>query len=184
MLPLWLKLCIWIGVGGLAMAAMEPWSKIVHGRLWHRKLWSVHYTHHVVPRRGFEWNDLLASSHVPVAIALIYYASVTESSVSREIILAIGMGMTAFGAIYAIFHEGVCHERLPVSFLLRWKWVQEIRKAHLVHHHTDGPPYGLMLGRRELETFRRSGVTLSDEGRRPEVVAREKARALSGSSER
>ena len=171
------RILIWIGSALLTAAAMEPWSRIVHSRVWHRKLWNVHLSHHVVPRSGFEWNDLLAMSHAPVSAFLIVYGCEAAPSVHREIALGIGAGMALFGLLYLTFHDGVCHDRFPVQFLRRWDWVERIRKAHLTHHHTDGPPYGLFLGSRELQRFKDSGLTLSAEGRRPEVVSREKSRA-------
>ncbi|MGB0638037.1 MAG: beta-carotene hydroxylase [Myxococcota bacterium] len=176
MLPLLVKVSIWIIVGIAVAALMEPWSKIVHGKVWHRQLWGVHRSHHVVPRQGFETNDLLAMTHAPIAIALILYGCIADPSVHREIAYAIGLGMTAFGILYTVFHEGVCHERLPVAGLRRWTWVENLRKAHMIHHHTDGPPYGLFLGQRELEVFKLSGLSIPAEGRRPEVVEREASR--------
>ena len=158
--------------------AMEPWSRIIHGNVWHKRLWNVHHSHHEVPRSGFEWNDLLAMSHAPISMALIIYGCEASPSLGREIAFGVGLGMAAFGALYLTFHDGVCHERFPVGFLRKWKWVERLRKAHLTHHHTDGPPYGLFLGHGELAQFRASGKVLSDLGRRPEVIDREKSRAV------
>jgi beta-carotene 3-hydroxylase len=157
--------------------AMEPWSRIIHGNVWHKRMWNVHHSHHKVPRTGFEWNDLLAMSHAPFSMALIIYGCEASPSFGREIAFGVGLGMAAFGALYITFHDGVCHERFPVGFLRKWHWVERLRKAHLTHHHTDGPPYGLFLGHGELAQFRESGKVLADLGRRSEVIERERSRA-------
>jgi beta-carotene 3-hydroxylase len=47
------------------------------------------------------------------------------------------------------------HERLPMRSLLALRIFRRIRGAHLVHHRTGGPPYGLFLGPRELTRHRR-----------------------------
>ena len=43
------------------------------------------------------------------------------------------------------------HERLPVGFLLRFRWFRRIQGAHKRHHIKGTYPYGLFLGPQELQ---------------------------------
>jgi beta-carotene 3-hydroxylase len=58
--------------------------------------------------------------------------------------------MTLFGLSYLLVHDGLVHERLPMQFLLRWRYFRRLRGAHLHHHRFHGVPYGLFLGPEEL----------------------------------
>lgn len=141
------KLGIWFAVGLPTVVFMEFWSAILHGKIWHGALWSVHESHHA-PDAGSKWerNDILSVTHAPIAIALILYGCVGPIGVAREVCYGIGMGMTAFGIAYIVVHDGLIHGRLPVARLARFGYLRRVRNAHLVHHRTDGAPFGLFLG--------------------------------------
>lgn len=139
----------------LVAMLMEPWARLLHGKVWHRWLFSVHRSHHE-PRLGrFERNDALSILHAPIAIVLIAVGCQLQGLV-RALLVGAGAGMTLFGLGYFIVHDGLVHERLPVSRLLRSRIFRRIRGAHLVHHRTGGPPFGLFLGFRELRRFQRA----------------------------
>ena len=130
-------------------AAMEPWARLLHGRVWHHALWRIHRSHHSHRRGRFEANDALSAAHAPIATALIMLGCNLHGSASA-ISIGIGAGMTAFGVSYVIVHDGLVHGRLPVAFLSRFAWLRRIRDAHRIHHARGAAPYGLFLGPREL----------------------------------
>lgn len=141
-----LSLVLWIVTALAAFAAMEGWAAFLHGKVWHRALWSVHRSHHTKRRGLFERNDALSFLHAPIAAGLILYGCVGVPGPLREAAFGFGLGMTAFGVAYVLVHDGLVHRRLPVSGLARIPYLARVRDAHRVHHSTGGPPYGLFLG--------------------------------------
>lgn len=149
---------VWIPVALVVAVAMDVWAALLHGNVWHGWLWAIHRSHHAPhpgsgPRPRLEANDALSLLHAPLAIALIVVGCVAEPTVGREIAFGAGVGMSAFGLGYLIVHDGLCHGRLPVGFLLRLRMVRGIVRAHRVHHTgtAGGAPFGFFFGVRELE---------------------------------
>lgn len=143
---------VWLPCAAVAAVAMDHWAALLHGRVWHGRLWFVHRSHHE-PRPGaFERNDWLSLLHAPVAIALVLFGCSADPSVLREVAFGAGVGMTAFGLAYLVVHDGLAHGRLPVGALARVHWLRRIAGAHRVHHDggAGGAPYGLFTGPREL----------------------------------
>ena len=135
----------------VTFALMEPWAAILHGRVWHGVLYVLHRSHHV-PRAGrFEANDLLSAAHAPIAIAMILWGCLHTDAASSIPLRGVGIGMTLFGLSYSLVHDGLVHERLPVAWLARWRWLARVRAAHRVHHERGEAPFGLFLGPQELK---------------------------------
>ncbi|TNE92216.1 MAG: beta-carotene hydroxylase [Deltaproteobacteria bacterium] len=149
---------VWITVAVLTAVLMEPWAAFVHRVLWHGPLWSWHESHHVETEGWFEANDTFALMHAIPAIVLIVGGCEWQgSALAANVAFGVGIGMTMFGASYALVHDGLVHERLPVKFLLRWRWFRRIRGAHRRHHTGGGYPYGLFWGPTELQDAVRRG---------------------------
>jgi beta-carotene 3-hydroxylase len=148
-----LDIVVFVVVTLLIAAAMEPWARLLHGRVWHRWLWSIHRSHHE-PRVGrFELNDALSFLHAPIAAGLVIVGC-QLSGVWRAMTVGIGAGMTLFGVAYVLVHDGLVHERLAFPWLMRFRFFRRVRGAHLVHHRSGGVPYGLFLGPSELAKAR------------------------------
>ncbi len=134
-----------LGSALLVLLAMEPWSAWVHRVVWHGPLWLAHRSHHREriggEPGGLVANDALSAAHAPVAMALIL-AGILVDGTAGQVMLGVGLGMTAFGALYVVFHDGMVHGRLPVAWLLRWRPMVALRAAHEQHHRTNGAPYG------------------------------------------
>ncbi|MDB4943163.1 MAG: crtZ [Labilithrix sp.] len=130
-------------------ALMEPWARLLHGRVWHRSLWPVHRSHHTRRRGWFERNDVLSAAHAPVAMVIVMVGCNLHGFAAAATI-GLGAGMTLFGVAYFVLHDGFVHGRLPVRFLSRVGWLDRLRVAHAVHHARGEAPYGFFLGPREL----------------------------------
>ncbi len=150
----WEKLALWLCIGVPVALLMETWSRVLHGRVWHGPLWSLHRSHHTPQPGRFEVNDVLSVSHAPPALAAILYGCVGPEGPVRELLFGAGLGMTAFGLAYITIHDGLIHGRFPVQRLLRFRYFRRIRAAHLVHHERDAVPYGLFRGPAELRAAR------------------------------
>ena len=136
-------------------AAMDLWAAFLHGFAWHGVLWAIHRTHHA-PRRGrFERNDALSGLHAPIAVVLIIGGSRAHAGLLRDAALGVGAGMTAFGALYLLIHDGLVHARLPVQRLATLPVLRAIVAAHREHHRCGRAPYGILFGPWELALSRR-----------------------------
>ena len=153
---MWLTLILAV----MAACGMELWARVVHRRLWHGPLWFIHASHHAEDGRVLEWNDLFVIAHMPPGVLLIVLGLSLEGILASAA-LGLGLGVSAFGVGYALVHDGFVHQRLPLGVLRRSRYLRRVRAAHLAHHHSvHGPPYGLFLGWRELQTARRRAPNL------------------------
>ena len=143
------KALLWLMVGLPVACGMELWAAVLHRYLWHGPLWFLHRSHHEEREGFFERNDLFAVFHAGLAITLLLVGCVGPVGWLRELWFGFGLGMTAFGALYMLVHDGLIHERLPVTVLERLPWIHRLAAAHRAHHRTGRFPYGMFLGPQE-----------------------------------
>lgn len=112
-----------------SFAGMEVFAWAMHRFVMHGPLWCWHQSHHE-PRIGrFEKNDLFAVVFAVPAIVLIYIG------VNAWVWAApIGAGITAYGAAYAFFHDGLVHRRWSVGISGRSPFWRKRIQAHRLHH--------------------------------------------------
>jgi beta-carotene 3-hydroxylase len=123
---------LYVVLFALAFAGMEGVAAVTHRHLMHGPLWFLHRSHHR-PRRGlFELNDLFGLFFSLPAIACI--AAGVHGGPAW--LLPIGLGMTAYGAAYFLFHDVLVHRRVRVRFRPASAYLQRITLEHLVHHKT------------------------------------------------
>jgi len=136
----------WLGIIGSAIG-MEYWARYAHKEIWHKNLWFIHGSHHGEGKKfkGLELNDLFGLSHGIVAMELIFGGLRTNSAM----MVGTGIGMTIYGGMYFIVHDGMIHGRIPVEFLMKFDIMKKIKEAHDKHHESGGLPYGLFLGMKE-----------------------------------
>jgi beta-carotene 3-hydroxylase len=122
-----------LGLFIAALLAMEGVAYLTHKYLMHGPLWFLHRSHHVPHEGFFEWNDLFGLLFAVPSILLIN-AGVRDGSW----MLPVGLGMTAYGFIYFVFHDIVVHRRVKLRRVPQWRYLRRIIMAHLVHHKTHG----------------------------------------------
>ncbi len=115
----------------VTVAAMEGVAFLMHKYLMHGPLWFLHESHHRRERGRFELNDLFGVFFAIPSIILIYFGTHGWPP-----LLAIGLGMTAYGAIYFGFHDVIVHHRVRHSLRPKNRYLQRIIKAHHIHHAT------------------------------------------------
>ena len=114
-----------------AFAGMEGLAWAMHRYVMHGPLWLLHASHHR-PRTGwFEANDLFGVFFAVPSIIFIYYGTHGYPA-----LLAVGLGMTAYGAAYFGFHDVLVHRRMSHHMRPQSRYMQRIVLAHLVHHKT------------------------------------------------
>jgi len=124
-----------------AFAMMEGVGFLAHKYVMHGWLWSLHESHHR-PRTGrFEKNDLFAVFFTVPSIWLIWLG-VNGSPT----LLWIGLGMTAYGFAYFVFHDGIVHHRLPFRYRGKNRYMRRIIEAHWIHHAINTKVHAVSFG--------------------------------------
>ncbi|AGE84905.1 sterol desaturase family protein [Cronobacter sakazakii] len=117
----------------LTVAAMEVVAALTHKYVMHGWGWGWHLSHHS-PRKGwFEVNDLYAVVFAGVAILLIALGAGGHWPLQW-----IGAGMTLYGALYFIVHDGLVHQRWPFRYVPRRGYLKRLYLAHRLHHAVRG----------------------------------------------
>ena len=112
-----------------AFAFMEGFAWFTHKYVMHGFLWVWHRSHHE-PRQGlFELNDLFAAVFATPAIVCIYLGVH-----GLRALLPIGVGITAYGFVYFMFHDGLVHRRYPTPLNGKSKFWKRLIQAHRIHH--------------------------------------------------
>lgn len=125
----------------LSFAAMEFVSYLAHRYIYHGIGWVFHKSHHE-PRKGvFEMNDIFPMTFASIAIAVFAYSF---GDPTRADIVALAVGISAYGIVYFFIHDLYVHRRakwmrLKIPLLLK------LKRAHAIHHAYGGEPYGLLL---------------------------------------
>ncbi|MBT0727160.1 sterol desaturase family protein [Rosenbergiella australiborealis] len=117
----------------VVVLVMEIVATCLHKYVMHRWGWGWHRSHHETRHGLFEVNDLYALVFAGLAIGLIFAGT-------RGIwpLQWIGAGMTLYGLIYFILHDGLVHQRWPFRFVPRHGYLRRLYLAHHFHHAVRG----------------------------------------------
>jgi beta-carotene 3-hydroxylase len=119
----------------VALAGMEAVAAATHRYVMLGPLWCLHRSHHVAARPGgrrprFELNDLFVIAFALPAIALLAAGRAFASPIAW----GAGAGMTAYGVLYALAHDGLVHRRFPMPRAGRSRYLRRLVSAHRLHH--------------------------------------------------
>ncbi len=123
------------------VVAMEGVAYLMHRFLMHGPLWFLHESHHVRDKGRFELNDLFGVFFAIPSIILIWFGTHGQPH-----LLPVGLGMTAYGAIYFGFHDVIVHRRIPHRLKFGNAYLQRIVKAHRIHHATRSKDGAVSFG--------------------------------------
>jgi len=116
------------------VAGMECFAWAAHKYVMHGWGWGWHASHHA-PRTGwFERNDWYAVVFAGAAIALIALGTAGHAPLQW-----IGAGMTLYGLLYFLAHDGLVHKRWPLRWVPRSGYLKRLYQAHRLHHAVQGP---------------------------------------------
>ena len=155
----------------LSILGMELFAWWAHKYIMHGWGWGWHRDHHEPHDNALEKNDLYA-----VTFGSIVFLMFAAGYLWSDLLWWIAFGITCYGVIYAIIHDGLVHQRL-----FRWVpkkgYAKRLVQAHKLHHATIGREGGVSFG----FVFARSPAALKAELRRQretgEAVVRESAGA-------
>jgi beta-carotene 3-hydroxylase len=143
---------------------MECVAWAAHKYIMHGFGWGWHRDHHEPHDNVLEKNDLFGLVGTAAALSLFvigYFFSLT--------LWWVAVGISAYGAIYAIVHDGLVHQRL-----FRWVpksgYAKRLVQAHKLHHATIGKEGGVSFGfvfardparlKQDLKAQREAGIAV------------------------
>lgn len=112
-----------------AIVATEVFAIWLHRYVMHGPGWFLHRSHHE-PRTGyFEINDLYALVFAILATALFIVGGLYWSP-----LWYVGVGITIYGVLYSLVHDGLVHQRIPMGFVPQKGYMKRLVQAHKLHH--------------------------------------------------
>jgi beta-carotene 3-hydroxylase len=120
---------------------MEPVAYLAHRFVMHGPGMAWHRSHHL-PRQGLvERND-----RFPLVFGTATFLAMLAGALvpAVALLLPVGAGVTAYGVVYALVHDGYIHRRIP-GFGWRAGPFDHLAEAHALHHRFGGEPYGMLL---------------------------------------
>jgi beta-carotene 3-hydroxylase len=131
-----------VAVALLAFVAMEPVTAATHRFVMHGFGAVLHRSHHRRDHHGWERNDAY-----PVMFAAVVCTGlwVGFHEPSLAALVPVGIGITAYGATYALVHDIYIHRRLRWFGDRRIAVLERLAAAHELHHRFGGAPYGMLL---------------------------------------
>ena len=127
-------------------ALMEPFAWVMHRFVMHGFGWGWHASHHRPDRKKsalFERNDLYAVVFALFAIVLIALGTHVSTF---DPLRWIGYGMTLYGLVYFVVHDGMVHQRWPFTWIPRHGYLKTLYQAHLLHHASTNKDNAVSLG--------------------------------------
>ncbi len=123
----------------VGLVSMEGVAWAMHRYVMHGPLWVWHRSHHEPnrshhePRRGaVEANDLFAIVFAAIAIGLFW----AGAQPGWRPVWWLGAGVTVYGTLYALVHDGLVHRRFPFPVRAEKGYLLRLVRAHHLHHVT------------------------------------------------
>ncbi|MGR3362777.1 MAG: sterol desaturase family protein [Maritimibacter harenae] len=115
------------------VAAMEFVASWSHKYIMHGWGWGWHESHHVPHEGGLEKNDLYAVVGSVTAIFLFALSLWLWAG-----LFWIALGVTIYGALYFMAHDGLVHHRWPFKYVPKNGYLKRVYQAHRLHHAVKG----------------------------------------------
>ncbi len=116
----------------IGLVGMEGVAWVVHRYLMHGSLWVLHQSHHRARRGPVELNDLFGLGFA--AVAIVFFLIGARPGWSP--LWWFAAGMTAYGVLYTIVHDGLVHRRWPLGLRSDRGYLGRLAQAHRLHHAT------------------------------------------------
>jgi beta-carotene 3-hydroxylase len=129
-------------IAATAFAAMEPITAATHRWVMHGIGEFLHRSHHRRLETRWEANDwypVIFASIVCLGLA----AGLNVDSFAA--LVPVGIGVTLYGAAYALVHDVYIHRRLGWFSNRRITVFDRLAEAHRIHHLYSAAPYGMLF---------------------------------------
>jgi beta-carotene 3-hydroxylase len=122
------------------VAGMEAFAWLAHKYVMHGWGWAWHRDHHEPHEGVLERNDGYAAVFSAIVIVMF-----TAGARWSPLLWWVALGITLYGFIYALVHDGLVHQRF-----MRWVpkkgYAKRLVQAHKLHHATVGKEGGVSFG--------------------------------------
>jgi len=154
-------------IAAVSFVLMEPVTYCSHRFVMHGLAERVHRSHHRPQGRRWEANDVfpVVFGSFAMLATLAAYRGLTGRWV-----LAVVVGVTLYGAAYALVHDVYIHRRLPLV-RRRIALLERLAAAHRIHHLYQGEPFGMLFPVVPAELRERAAATGRDPLQTPSVAA-------------
>jgi beta-carotene 3-hydroxylase len=115
------------------LVGMEILAHLTHKYLMHGPGWGWHRSHHEPHESVLEKNDLYAVLFALLAIGLILFSGALSGP-----LYWVGLGMTGYGLLYFVVHDGLVHGRWPFRLVPKNPYLKRLVQAHRLHHAVEG----------------------------------------------
>jgi beta-carotene 3-hydroxylase len=112
----------------LTVVAMEMAAWGTHRWVMHGIGWGWHRSHHERRVGVLERNDRYALVFAIVPVTLFVLVPMSSW------LYWVGVGMTVYGVLYALLHDGLVHRRFPLLGSPRQGYLARLVQAHHLHH--------------------------------------------------
>jgi beta-carotene 3-hydroxylase len=126
----------------VAFVAMEPVTAATHRFVMHGPGMVLHRSHHRRTHNRWERNDAFPVMFAAL-VCLGFWVGFHEPQLAE--LVPIGVGITAYGAAYALVHDVYIHRRLRWFGDRRVPVLARLADAHELHHRFGGAPYGMLV---------------------------------------
>jgi beta-carotene 3-hydroxylase len=124
----------------MTVAGMELFAWAAHKYVMHGWGWNWHRDHHEPHAGRLERNDLYA-----VLFSIVVIGMFTVGGWWSPLLWWISMGITLYGLIYVLIHDGLVHQRF-MRWIPRKGYAKRLVQAHRLHHATVGKEGGVSFG--------------------------------------
>ncbi|MEO1190568.1 MAG: sterol desaturase family protein [Pseudomonadota bacterium] len=109
--------------------ATEVAAAWIHRHVMHGWGWGWHRSHHEARKGYFERNDLYSLPFAALSTALCVLGSLFFMP-----LLWVGVGLSVYGLLYYLVHDGLVHQRWPFRYVPRSGYLRRLYQAHRLHH--------------------------------------------------
>jgi beta-carotene 3-hydroxylase len=126
-----------------SFVAMEPITAATHRWVMHGLGSRLHRSHHRPPGdTRWEDNDVFPIVFASIVMLGFWFGFHRDS---LAWLVPAGIGVTIYGAAYAIVHDGYIHRRVAIFGGRRLGVLDRLADAHRVHHRSNGAPFGMLV---------------------------------------
>jgi beta-carotene 3-hydroxylase len=115
------------------LVGMEILAHLTHKYLMHGPGWGWHRSHHEPHESILEKNDIYAVLFALVALGFILFSEAVSGP-----LYWVGLGMTGYGLLYFVVHDGLVHGRWPFRVVPKNPYLKRLVQAHRLHHAVEG----------------------------------------------
>lgn len=131
----------------LGFLGMEVVTYLVHRFVMHGVLERLHLSHHRNAAADFAAKSPEPNDVFPLAFSVFAAAGVWLGFNIDGFgwLLPVLIGVTSYGVVYTVVHDGIIHGRIRWMKQLDLVWSRRLESAHRAHHRANGEPFGMLF---------------------------------------